>query len=197
MLVTGRAGRGRPQSQVVSVAGREGPSAALQPIIARSRPFSLHNPPELAGLSDCSLKGRRAKFVDRSNVSIVLTRSAHHQKVREILGLLVDGREGRAGPRDSEEAERVSQRAAELSGVQDRKRTGDIVATKVAVVVFWPTAFLVNGDDAQTAELARLKGEFETIQQVSIRKSCATRFQAQLAPPPRRATAETPSYAPH
>lgn len=92
----------------------------------------------------------------------------------------------------AEEATRVSERAAELSGVQDRKRTGDMVATTVAVVVFWPTAFLVHGDDAQTAELARLKGEFDTIQQVSIHKNCSTRFQSQPAPAQKRASADSP-----
>jgi len=78
----------------------------------------------------------------------------------------------------AEEAERVSSRAAQLSGVQDKKRTGDVVATTAAVIIFWPAAFLVDGDDAQTAELARLKGEFETIQKVSVQKSCSTRFRA-------------------
>ena len=38
----------------------------------------------------------------------------------------------------AEEAGRVSQRAAQLSGVQDRKRTGDVVATTAAIIVFWP-----------------------------------------------------------
>ncbi|ODA66286.1 hypothetical protein A7A08_02933 [Methyloligella halotolerans] len=75
------------------------------------------------------------------------------------------------------EAERVSQRAAELSGVQNKKRTRDTVTTTAAVIVFWPAAFLVNGDDAQTAELARLKGEFQTIQQVSVQKNCGLQFQ--------------------
>lgn len=84
----------------------------------------------------------------------------------------------------AEEAGRVSQRAAELSGVQDRKRTGDIVATTAAIIVFWPAAFLVGGDDAQTAELARLKGEFEAIQRVSVQKGCSIRFQSR--PPPAR-----------
>jgi hypothetical protein len=45
----------------------------------------------------------------------------------------------------AEEGERVSLRAAELSGVQDRKRTGDIVATTAAIVVFWPAAFPRKG----------------------------------------------------
>jgi hypothetical protein len=83
----------------------------------------------------------------------------------------------------AEEAGRVSQRAAELSGVQNKKRTGDIVATTAAVIVFWPAAFLVSGDDAQTAELARLKGEFEAIQKVSIQKRCSTRFESRPPPP--------------
>jgi hypothetical protein len=72
----------------------------------------------------------------------------------------------------------ISQRAAELSGVQDSKRTNDKIATTAAVIIFWPAAFLVSGDDAQTAELARLKGEFDAIQQVSIKKNCGTKFQA-------------------
>lgn len=83
-----------------------------------------------------------------------------------------------------EEAGRVSQRAAELSGVQDQKRRGDIVATTAAIIVFWPAAFLVSGNDAQTAELARLKGEFEAIQRVSIEKRCNIRFEGR--PPPAR-----------
>ena len=81
------------------------------------------------------------------------------------------------------EASRVSQRATELSGVQDSKRTKDKVATVAAVIVFWPAAFLVSGDDAQTAELARLKGEFAAIQQTSIQKNCGTRFEARQLPP--------------
>ena len=84
----------------------------------------------------------------------------------------------------AEEAGRVSQRAAELSGVQNRKRTGDIVATTAAIIVFWPAAFLVSGDDAQTAELARLKGEFAAIQRVSVEKGCSIRFENR--PPPAR-----------
>ncbi len=84
-------------------------------------------------------------------------------------------------PQLAEEAQRVSDRAAQLSGVQDRKRTGDIVATTAAVIVFWPAAFLVSGDDAQTAELAHLKGEFDAIQKVSVRKGCNTQFQSRTA----------------
>ena len=43
--------------------------------------------------------------------------------------------------------------------------------------VFWPALFFVKGDDAKTAELARLKGETEAIEQASIRKNCGIQFR--------------------
>jgi hypothetical protein len=46
--------------------------------------------------------------------------------------------------------------AAQVSGAQDAKRTNDQVATGVAIVVFWPTAFLIGGDGPMAAELAQL-----------------------------------------
>jgi hypothetical protein len=61
---------------------------------------------------------------------------------------------------------------AQLSGAQDQKATSDAIATGVAIVVFWPAAFLVGGNDQTTAELSRQKGEFETIEKVSIQKNC-------------------------
>lgn len=72
----------------------------------------------------------------------------------------------------SAEAARVSSRAAELSGVQDTKRSDDQIATGVAVVVFWPAAFLVKGDGQAAAELARLKGEYEALEKIAIEKNC-------------------------
>src|SRR4051812_37309411 len=57
------------------------------------------------------------------------------------------------------EAQGVSARAAQVSGAQDAKRTNDAVATGVAIVVFWPAAFLVGGDGPTAAELAQLKGQ--------------------------------------
>lgn len=90
----------------------------------------------------------------------------------------------------AEEASRISTRVSQLSGVQDQKASSDAVATGVAVVIFWPAAFLVGGNDQTTAELSRLKGEFETIEKVSVQKNCATQFRQQTAPP---STATPPS----
>jgi uncharacterized protein YceK len=79
----------------------------------------------------------------------------------------------------AEEAERISSRAVEASGTQDSSRTQDAVVTTVGVIVFWPILFAVKGDGQTAAELARLKGEMETIEKVSIQKNCGIVFQRQ------------------
>jgi hypothetical protein len=68
------------------------------------------------------------------------------------------------------EAQAVSTRAATLSGVQDSQRTKDQWTTAAAVVVFWPAAFLVQGDKQNAAELAQMKGQMVAIEQASIAK---------------------------
>jgi hypothetical protein len=83
----------------------------------------------------------------------------------------------------AEEAQRVSHHAAAAAGAQDSQRTQDAVATTAAVIIFWPAAFFVGGDKQNAAELARLKGEMEAIEQVSIRKQCGIQFRS-TAPPP-------------
>lgn len=80
------------------------------------------------------------------------------------------------------EAQRVSQRAAQLAGVQDENRSSDAVMVGLAVVVAWPILFARTGDGATTAELSRLKGEMEAIEQASIQRSCGIVFEK--APPP-------------
>ncbi|MGO4705063.1 hypothetical protein AB4072_04700 [Microvirga sp. 2MCAF38] len=75
-----------------------------------------------------------------------------------------------------QEAQRVSSAAATAAGVQDRQRTNDAVATTAAVVIFWPAAFFVGGDNAKTAELARLKGQMQAIEEASIQKKCGIAF---------------------
>lgn len=75
------------------------------------------------------------------------------------------------------EAQGVSARAAQVAGAQDAKRSNDAVATGVAVVVFWPAAFLVGGDGPTAAELGQLKGQMVAIEQASIAKKCGIQFQ--------------------
>lgn len=75
-----------------------------------------------------------------------------------------------------EEAVRLSSRAAQAAGVQDDKASGDAALTAVAVVLFWPAAFAISGDGQSAAELGRLKGEMDAVEQASIRKNCGLRF---------------------
>lgn len=75
------------------------------------------------------------------------------------------------------EAERVSLRAIEVTGAQNKKATNDAVATTVGLVVFWPALFFIKGDSATAAEVSRLKGEMTAIEQVSTAKQCNIAFQ--------------------
>lgn len=76
----------------------------------------------------------------------------------------------------SVEAQRVSSAAASAAGVQDSQRTKDALATTAALVVFWPAVFFIGGDNANTAELSRLKGQMQAIEAASIQKKCGIRF---------------------
>lgn len=91
----------------------------------------------------------------------------------------------------SEEAQRVSAHAAHAAGVQDQKATSDAVATGVALVLFWPAAFFIQGDDTNATALAQLKGQMNAIQEVSRRKGCNIQFQT--APAVTSASATAPA----
>ena len=80
-------------------------------------------------------------------------------------------------PQLAEEAQRVSSRAAQAAGVQDQKATNDKVAMGVGLIVFWPALLFKKGNDENTAELARLKGQMDAIEQSSIQKRCGITFQ--------------------
>ncbi|WP_134680191.1 hypothetical protein [Paracoccus ravus] len=75
------------------------------------------------------------------------------------------------------EAQSVLNRANQAAVAQDKKASNDAVATGVGVVLFWPALFMIKGDGAQAAELARLKGEIIAIQQAGNQKNCGIRVQ--------------------
>lgn len=75
------------------------------------------------------------------------------------------------------EAQNVQSRALEATGLQNKKAGQDAAAVGVALVLFWPAAFLAQGDGANAAEVARLKGEMEAIEHASIRNNCGIVFQ--------------------
>ena len=70
------------------------------------------------------------------------------------------------------ERNRVVQKVDELTGVQKKKASNDAVATGVGMVLFWPALFALGGTKQQEADYARLKGEYDAIQQAMIAKKC-------------------------
>lgn len=76
------------------------------------------------------------------------------------------------------EAEAVSARAARAYGAQDKARSQDAAMTGVSLILFWPAAFFLKGDGATAAEVGRLKGEMQAIEQVNRIKNCGITFAA-------------------
>jgi hypothetical protein len=76
------------------------------------------------------------------------------------------------------EAEGVSARAASAFGKQDANRGQDAAMTTVGLVLFWPALFFMKGDGADAAEVARMKGEMQAIEQVNRMKNCGIVFAA-------------------
>ncbi|MGV3491198.1 MAG: hypothetical protein ACO1OG_07740 [Devosia sp.] len=78
----------------------------------------------------------------------------------------------------AQEAARVSQAAAVATGAQQDQASKDAVMTTVGVVLFWPSLFFIGGDKGNAAEVARLKGEMQAIEQANISKNCGLQFKA-------------------
>ena len=74
------------------------------------------------------------------------------------------------------EAQRVSNAAAAASGQQQSQASRDAAMVGVSVILFWPALFFVGGDKGSAAELARLKGEMQAIEQANIAKRCGMQF---------------------
>ncbi len=70
------------------------------------------------------------------------------------------------------ESTRLATRLQQLGGRLDEAASNDKGLTAVSVILFWPAAFALGGTKNQEAEFARLKGEFDAIQQAAVGKRC-------------------------
>ncbi len=75
------------------------------------------------------------------------------------------------------EASRVSRRTQDLYHEIDANASGDNVAMGVGLVLFWPALFFIDGDEPNAQEYARLKGEYEALEQASVKKNCGLKFK--------------------
>jgi hypothetical protein len=70
----------------------------------------------------------------------------------------------------------VANRVAEISG--DPNTSGASWFVAPSIVVRWPTAWLATSEE-EAAELSKLKGEFEALEQASALKRCGLSFKRQ------------------
>ena len=78
-------------------------------------------------------------------------------------------------PRIDEELDTVQQRAADLAYSVDERAGNNILALGIGAVVFWPALLAMRTDGPEAAELTRLKGRFEALNEAARRVSCPAR----------------------
>ena len=83
---------------------------------------------------------------------------------------------------------RVNAQVNKLGGKLDDDAETDESVTTVGVILFWPALFFLGGTKEQEAEYARLRGEYNALEQSAIQKKCDS-------PEPNRLAAEQ-GYAP-
>ena len=76
-----------------------------------------------------------------------------------------------------EEAQRTAVRAQQAMVMQDKRADNDAAATAVSLILFLPAAFMIKGDGQSAADVARLKGEMQAIEQANTRKNCGIVFK--------------------
>jgi len=82
------------------------------------------------------------------------------------------------------EAQRIQIRVSQLGSLLDEAASNDKAITGVGVILFWPALFALGGTKQQEAEYARMKGEYDALQQAAVLKKCPGAITpAQPAPP--------------
>lgn len=79
------------------------------------------------------------------------------------------------------ETQRIHSRVVQLGGQLDTAASNDKALVGVGVLVFWPVLFAVGGNKQQEADYARLKGEYDAVQQAAILRKCPGIVGAQSA----------------
>ncbi len=72
----------------------------------------------------------------------------------------------------SSETQRIQVRVSQIGGRLDEAAANDKAIAGVGAILFWPALFALGGTKQQEAEYARLKGEYEALQQAATLKKC-------------------------
>ena len=70
------------------------------------------------------------------------------------------------------ETQRIKARVTQLGGQLDKAAAIDKAIAGVGAVLFWPALLALGGTEEQEAEYARLKGEYDAVQQAAVAKKC-------------------------
>ena len=90
----------------------------------------------------------------------------------------------------SGEVQRIQVRVNQLGGRLDEASSNDKAIMGVGMILFWPALFALGGTKQQEAEYARLKGEYDALQQAAVVKKCPG-----AVAPVQPASAPSPSMA--
>ena len=72
----------------------------------------------------------------------------------------------------SSETQRIQSRVVQLGGRLDTAASNDKALVGVGLVLFWPALFALGGTKQQEADYARLRGEYDAVQQSASLKKC-------------------------
>ena len=72
------------------------------------------------------------------------------------------------------EGARIQGRVNEVGGRLDQAAANDKQITGVGLILFWPALFFLGGTKQQEADFARLKGEYDAVQQAMVQKRCGS-----------------------
>lgn len=72
----------------------------------------------------------------------------------------------------SGELQRIAGRVVQLGGRLDTAASNDKAMAGVGLILFWPALMHLGGTKVPEANYARLKGEFDAVQQAAILKQC-------------------------
>ena len=119
------------------------------------------------------------KYIFKIAVSIIISSFliSCSKSSKEIVGLYVSPLQYADYSCDQIKSEmiRVSTKVKSLTGVLDENKENDQMITGAGIILFWPALFFIGGTKEQEAEYARLKGEYEALDKVAIKKNCLVR----------------------
>ncbi|MBF0394594.1 MAG: hypothetical protein HQL38_18105 [Alphaproteobacteria bacterium] len=94
------------------------------------------------------------------------------------------------------EMARMSTKVAEVTDKQRSSANTDAAMVGVSLILFWPAAFALAATSDQSAELARLKGEYEALERVHLKQGCARDTRVNAGPQDGAVIADTSPLVP-